>query len=74
MNEVTLTVKLTFSGELTPRQADDIVGSVLLSLTHTANTSGLVPDDAEECTETITVEREESGASLSRNLYTGELI
>ena len=74
MKKITLTVELTFSGELTKRQADDVVENVLNSLIHTTNTAGLVPDDAEEHTETITVTNPESGAFLGRNLNTGELI
>jgi len=72
--EATYQVKLTFSSNLTERQKDDIVETLLNTLIHQANTGGIVPDDAEGWTETISVSREDSGAFLGRNLMTGELI
>lgn len=73
-NELKLEVKLTFDEPISPRHRDEIVENVLNSLLHTAHTAGIVPDDCETFTSTITVSNPESGAFLGRDLMTGELI
>lgn len=74
MKSATYQVRITFDGELTERQKDDIVENILNSLLHTVNTAGLVPDDSGATTDTIVVSRMGSGASLGRDVNTGELI
>lgn len=65
MNWQTLEIQLEFSGTLTESQHEQIVRNVLDSLIHTVNTAGLVPDDAEQYTENISVLDVDSGITHS---------
>ena len=61
MNGQTLEVRLTCSGTLTENQHAQIVQNVLDRLIHAVDTIGLVPDEAEQYTETISVMDLDSG-------------
>lgn len=63
-NQMNLTVKLTFSNELTDVEKTKIVNTILNSLKFTADHEGLVPDNVEGYTETITVTNVENGKTL----------
>lgn len=55
--EAEYNIKLTFSGKLTDEQKEQISKTILDTLVYQVNTGGLVPDDAEEFTTSIMVER-----------------
>lgn len=72
--KATYEVELTFSGKLNAKQKNAIVKNIFNALINECNTRGIVPDDAEHFTETISVIRKESNWSITGDVIDGEKI
>lgn len=67
-------VRLVFSSDLCDEEKNAIVKNILDSLIHTANTAGLVPDNAGGFTEMIGVTRPATGVTLAYDLLSNNEI
>ena len=68
-----LEVGLSFSGKLTKQQIEKVVKQVTLGLKDTADGRMIVPEDAEEYTESIIVSDPNTGVTLFCDMSTGKI-